>query len=354
MSYTATKVSSRHIVQYIARTPAEQADLNYRIREARLRVDYSHRDFSAVKPIRHGFSPDAKKRMRNAIDNFALIFKGATQEDRNLLYFKAGDKWHIRKPVCLTLTMPVQTITDKEVKRDLLIPMIQDLVRTYHVINYVWKSEAQERGVVHFHLIIDAYVDHWKIRNLWFKKLKAHGCNGKYDTAYKLSKLVHLSAVDSLDDLADKLGKYFEGSEEENGDLRHKHKLGATVRKVEGRGWGCADNLKYKQLTFMDICPEWQKQIEVNAIDKFEVMLTPLKKAADVFQTQKNYYSKQGYLFKTVKPPMPTDNALLCYHAIHAQTIYGHGYLLDDLLQVFSQQINNFATCQTSHPNTTI
>src|SRR6185369_7379852 len=272
MPYTATKISSRNIVQYIARTPAEQADLNYRIREARLRIDYSHRDFSEIKPIKHGFSPDAKKRMRNAIDNFALIFKGADVSDRNILYYKAGDNWHIRKPVCLTLTMPAQTITDKEVKRELLVPMIQDLIRTYHVINYVWKAEAQERGVVHFHLIIDAYVDHWKIRNLWFKKLKKSGCNGKYDTAYKLSKLVHLSAVDSLDDLADKLGKYFEGSEEENGDLRHKHKLGHTVRKVEGRGWGCADNLKYKQLTFIDICPEWQKQIEVNALEKFEVM----------------------------------------------------------------------------------
>lgn len=346
MPHTATKVTSRNIVQYRALSPVERADLNKHIFEEKLKVDWTNRDLPVRKPIKHGFSPDAKKRMRSAIDNFALIFKSAEKESRSSLWFKTGEKWHMRKPVFLTLTMPVQTITDSEVKRNILIPFIQNLIRTYHVVNYVWKSEAQERGTIHFHLIIDTYVDHWKIRNLWFKTLERNNCNGKFKNPYQLSRLVHLSAVEDLDNLSDMLGAYMEGEKEDDGMLIHKHDSTKKVRKVEGRGWGCSDSLKYKQLTFDDICPQWQSGIEKNAVNTFEVFLAPEKPIAKVFSTIRSFYNKKGQVYRKLAPAMPTDNALLMYHAIHAVCIYDQSYDLTAMLDAFRSQLTNLAIFQ--------
>lgn len=68
----------------------------------------------------------------------------------------------------LTLTLPGKQIhTDNEIKRSCLMPFIQQLKRIYGVEAYFWAAEPQEKGDIHFHLLIDRWVDREKVNDHW-------------------------------------------------------------------------------------------------------------------------------------------------------------------------------------------
>ncbi len=68
----------------------------------------------------------------------------------------------------LTLTLPSdQAHGDNEIKRKCLMPFIQQLKRIYGVQEYFWAAEPQRNGNVHFHLLIDRWVDKDKVNDLW-------------------------------------------------------------------------------------------------------------------------------------------------------------------------------------------
>jgi hypothetical protein len=68
--------------------------------------------------------------------------------------------------VTLTLSSK-QKHTDNEIKRKMLTPFIQRLIRTERVTQYFWRAESQKNGNIHFHIIIDRYIHHSRVRNIW-------------------------------------------------------------------------------------------------------------------------------------------------------------------------------------------
>ncbi len=71
----------------------------------------------------------------------------------------------------ITLTIPsTQKHTDK-VLRKMQTRFLENLKKTYKVEYYVWKAETQKNGNLHFHILIDQFVDWRNIRKLWNSQL---------------------------------------------------------------------------------------------------------------------------------------------------------------------------------------
>jgi len=67
-----------------------------------------------------------------------------------------------------TLTLSANQIhCDKLIKREILNTFLIYLKRKSNLQNYIWISEKQKNGNIHFHLILDRYVHYSHIREIW-------------------------------------------------------------------------------------------------------------------------------------------------------------------------------------------
>lgn len=68
----------------------------------------------------------------------------------------------------LTLTLPArQRHGDREIKKKVLTPFIRKMKAEHGMQNYIWKAESQENQNIHFHLMIDVFIDKDVIRREW-------------------------------------------------------------------------------------------------------------------------------------------------------------------------------------------
>lgn len=112
-----------------------------------------------------------------------------------------NDKLGYKQQACyltfVTLTLPsaqlrdaVGEYDDEHAKRHLLRPFIERLKYKFGVQSFIWVAEPQEAGNIHFHLLIDKYIDNRKdsdneaksqqLTKAWNEILAGHG----YITAY--------------------------------------------------------------------------------------------------------------------------------------------------------------------------
>lgn len=72
------------------------------------------------------------------------------------------------KLVMATLTLSSKQIhTDKEIKSKILEPFIKKLKYNCDIVNYFWRAEPQENGNIHFHLVIDKFIDKEDLQEYW-------------------------------------------------------------------------------------------------------------------------------------------------------------------------------------------
>lgn len=109
-------------------------------------------------------SPKTKSKVRRYLGTWLESIKQINRSpDKRLLE---------KKPYLtfVTLTLPSKQVhSDNEIKRTCLTPFIETLKRKYSVWNYFWRAEAQENENIHFHIIIDSYIEWQKIRKEWNK-----------------------------------------------------------------------------------------------------------------------------------------------------------------------------------------
>lgn len=169
----------------------------------------------------------------------------------------------------LTLTLPCRQggHSDEFIKRTCLMPFITALQKKFGDFSYVWKAETQDNGNIHFHLTLNAWIYHRKLREAWNRRLKAVGYldeyrreqrkwhsggfkprpelfktwsleqQGKaYDygmrTNWSDPNTIDVHSVLKIDNLAAYLIKYM--SKKEDGR-----------REIKGKIWGCSRNLSY-------------------------------------------------------------------------------------------------------------
>lgn len=107
-------------------------------------------------------SSRAANRIRSRIDWLAFFartpqvsFSRSYREKTNTLAF-------------ITLTLPSRQIhTDQTIKHECLNHFLTVLRQKFGVRNYIWKAELQNNDNIHFHIVIDRYIHHSRVRISW-------------------------------------------------------------------------------------------------------------------------------------------------------------------------------------------
>jgi hypothetical protein len=242
----------------------------------------------------HGFSgayaDKAKAKVRRRAENW-LSGLVATQTG-NLWDRAVVDVLAEKRYVLLTLTLPADQVhTDQEVRRLMLMPYLQKLKRKCHAANYMWFAETQRNGNIHFHLILDRYIDKAVAQKLWNGVLEKpgyiaayragreawHAGGFRYDSSNRRTENQQRHAYEegvrtgwSQPPTADIRGvkggaqgvlayvvEYCaKGAQGEPGDVR---------RKVEGHLWGCNRNLGKLERYEVELTPDLHQLIEAGA-----------------------------------------------------------------------------------------
>lgn len=124
-------------------------------------------------------SGSAVKNIRKAVQIIAYLNKKKKIDaiKRNSLNRGLNKKWaKMRKTTiknfCLvtfaTFTLPSkQKHTDTEITHECINPLLQYLRKYYNLKYFVWKKELQENGNLHFHMVLDCFVDYYQLRTAW-------------------------------------------------------------------------------------------------------------------------------------------------------------------------------------------
>ncbi|MFW6095785.1 MAG: rolling circle replication-associated protein, partial [Bacteroidota bacterium] len=155
----------------------------------------------------------------------------------------SNKRQHKRKLVLLTVTLPTrQQHTDKEIKRKIFVPFLDTLKYHYDLINYFWRAESQKNGNIHFHLIIDTYIDKKEIQKLWNAK-----CEKLLYVSEFEAKHLHRNPPTTKIEAIRRTGKSIKyllkyATKEEEG------------REINGRIWGMNKELKsIKRFFFLEV-----------------------------------------------------------------------------------------------------
>lgn len=148
-------------------------------------------------------------------------------------YFKHKANKHI---ILLTLTLSSDQVhTDKLINRKCLTPFLQQLKRLHQCKNIFWRAEAQENNRIHYHLLLDQYIDKDEVRDLWNQAQNNLG----YIDAYEEEK-------GSRNPPSTKIEEIFNKKDAVAYVTKYVAK-GSKYRFIDSRVWGCTDSIREMQ-----------------------------------------------------------------------------------------------------------
>jgi uncharacterized membrane protein (UPF0136 family) len=117
----------------------------------------------------------AKKKIGKAVDYALAVASKKTVTNRitgRKLTFKVS---------FVTLTLPsVQVHPDRKIINKCLNQWLVEARKYYYVKNYVWRAEKQKNGNIHFHILIDKYIDYQELRDGWNRIVNKLGYVDRY------------------------------------------------------------------------------------------------------------------------------------------------------------------------------
>lgn len=243
----------------------------------------------------------------------------------------------------ITLTIPTQSkrISGKDAYDKLLAPFIQWLKRKKHVTHYVWKAELQQptdfmgneklcKGQLHYHIILPNYLDKGEIRQKWNYYLKINGLMSEYSQktgndnppstwigglrkstgASYLMKEIMKNVVSQSD-----IDKYSYSINQKlytirttlncRNDNEIQSEVNIMLKKLDimianlaysndsinGKVWGCSDNLQPKTITDENGFKEKKKYFTVELTEELEKKLHDLN-----IRSKANGFEMRSYL----------------------------------------------------------
>lgn len=172
-------------------------------------------------------------------------------------------KWLPKIPyftfVTLTLSSP-QLHWDQTIRRKILTPFIQELIRTKNVWHYYYVSEAQANGNIHFHLLIDSYIPWEDLRDLWNHHQNSLGYIDRFENVFNHNNpnSTDIHSLEKIDSVESYVMKYISKTE--------------GRRKIQGKVWGCSDGLKKLKPKEELIEGEYRTMVdEVLSYDEFRI-----------------------------------------------------------------------------------
>lgn len=171
----------------------------------------------------------------------------------------------------VTLTLQsAQKQGDKEVKRRLLNNFLNYLRRTVQC-NYYWRAEAQMNGNIHFHLLIDKWIDKREVQYKWNSICLKQGYKAENAPSTRIDGVKHVKQYLYL--------------------LKYVGKTKEGERKLKGRIHGFSRGLsKIKELSMPTNSSQFRK-LENNLkitpkkalkSDFFDFVFVPIQKIAEI------------------------------------------------------------------------
>lgn len=153
----------------------------------------------------------------------------------------------------ITLTIPAceNIPSDHFVKSQVFHPWLMYASKFFKLKNYVWRAEVQKNGMIHFHLVTDAFIHHKRIRKSWNKLLKEKGLLTDFTArhGHDNPNSTDVHSVKGVNNLGAYISKYVS-------------KAASDVRAITGRLWGCNYELSHECKTAANCDPdETGKQI---------------------------------------------------------------------------------------------
>jgi hypothetical protein len=209
-------------------------------------------DFYPAKKVKRLMKPNSMSNLKKAYKSDALAKSSAKKIKKIISHWilainltqKGFNSKYKRKRnylIMLTLTLPSpQVESDKEFKRKYLNNFIIQLKQKYDIQNYLWVAEKQKNGNIHFHLVVDKWLDKVKMQLLWNQVLST----GEYIVAFERKHgsssppSTKITGQKQMSNPADYLTKYITKSEKS--------------APIGGVKWGCSKTLQpLGSLTFL-------------------------------------------------------------------------------------------------------
>lgn len=251
--WTPKKVSSKFDI--------EKADQEQVVNESFLKSQRKNNGYLSVI---------AKRKLFKAIDYLVVT------SDQKKVYSKQQKKYITYRIVFVTLTLPSkQQHTDKEITNTCLNQLFIELSKYHGVHKYVWRAEKQQNGNIHYHILINEFIEYQELRKRWnricnkmgyvdeyqarMKEFYKNGfkvTNSTYDKrsieqqrkAYIIGQKSDWTSPNSTDihntryikDIKKYVGKYMAKNPDidlESSELEDSNQI------VKGRLWSCSQNL---------------------------------------------------------------------------------------------------------------
>lgn len=171
-------------------------------------------------------------------------------------------KKNILHPI-ITLTLPsVQSHSDNEIKKECLTRFIELMKDKYDVIFYYWVAEKQENENIHFHILIDRFVDWQWIRKAWNQRLEGLGYIDEFEAkhGHRNPNSTDVGRIYSLSKSSEYVTKYTSKVEQQGG--------------IEGRLHGGSDILReldrFKPYGFHEFDDKIREWIDRQSVRLFE------------------------------------------------------------------------------------
>lgn len=177
------------------------------------------------------FKGTISEKSRRTLKKIAVGWLVSVQEGKKgKIKTKLSQKRYI---TFVTLTLSAKQVHgDNEIKRELLNYFLIAAQREFGVKEYIWRAESQANGNIHFHLFLDCYISWLKLRVLWNKCQERLGYISRFKKVYNHTNpnSTDIERIRTVKGATVYVTKYI--SKESN------------YRKIDGRLWGCSDNLK--------------------------------------------------------------------------------------------------------------
>lgn len=219
----------------------------------------------------NGFlSKIATRKLFKAIDYLIIT------SDKKKVFSKLQKKYITYRIVFVTLTLPSRQIhSDKKITNTCLNQLFVELAKYHNVKKYVWRAEKQHNGNIHYHILINQFIEYQELRKRWNricnklgyvdqyqKKMKEFYSEGFRPTnfecdkrsiedqrkAYVIGQKSNWTSPNSTDihntrkvtDIKKYVGKYMCKNPDVN---LESNDIDNSTQIVNGRLWSCSQNL---------------------------------------------------------------------------------------------------------------
>lgn len=130
-------------------------------------------------------SKASKRKIFDSINNLYTL------SDKRNIQMQSGKTLYNFKCAFITLTLPgPQKHSDVYIKKMCINQLLVELKKNYDINNWIWKAELQKNENIHFHLIVDKYIDFQALRRRWNRIIEKLGYVSAYQN--RMSKLTIL------------------------------------------------------------------------------------------------------------------------------------------------------------------